>query len=174
VRGYWFIGYWFIGKTFITRTSTSKTHQKHCTLYLLHCTFEALIHDKFQIGDTMTYQKVVSEADVAAFESGKVHPVYATFALARDAEWACRLFVLEMKEADEEGIGTFVNVEHISPALVGQTVTFVATIKELKGNSIVCTYTASIGSRLVAKGEQGQKILKLERLQQLFGSLKDE
>lgn len=116
----------------------------------------------------------MGEADVAAFESGKVHPVYATFALARDAEWVCRLFVLQMKEADEEGIGTFVTVEHVSPALVGQTVTFVATIKELNGNSIVCTYTASVGPRLIAKGEQGQKMLKQERLQQLFGSLKDE
>jgi fluoroacetyl-CoA thioesterase len=133
-----------------------------------------LILSKFHIGDTKTYQKRVGEADVAAFDSGKVHPVYATFALARDAEWACRLFVLEMKEADEEGIGTFVNVEHISPVLVDQTVTFVATIKELKGNSIVCTYIASVGNRLVAKGEQGQKILKKERLLQLFGSLKDE
>lgn len=102
-----------------------------------------------------------------------VHPVYATFALARDAEWACRLFVLDMKEADEEGIGTFVTVQHQSPALLGQTVTFVATITELKGNSIVCTYTAHVGSRLVATGEQGQKILKRDRLQQLFGSLQE-
>jgi len=126
-----------------------------------------------QTGDTKTYLKEVTEADVAAFESGQVHPVYATFALARDAEWACRLFVLEMKEADEEGIGTFVTVQHVSPALVGQTVAFEATIKELKGNSIVCTYTAKVGERLVAHGEQGQKILKQERLQQLFSSLKD-
>lgn len=147
---------------------------KHCTLYILHRTFDKMLMDKFHIGDTKTHHKVVAEDDVAAFDSGKVHPVYATFALARDAEWACRLFVLEMKEADEEGIGTFVTVEHISPALVGQTVTFVATIKELKGNSIVCTYTASVGNRLIAQGEQGQKIMKKERLKQLFSSLKDE
>ncbi len=125
------------------------------------------------IGDTKTYLKQVTEADVAAFDSGQVHPVYATFALARDAEWACRLFVLDLKDADEEGIGTFVTVQHVSPALVGQTVTFVATVKELKGNSIVCSYTAKVGNRLVAHGEQGQKILKQERLQQLFSSLKE-
>ena len=125
------------------------------------------------IGDTKTYLKQVTEADTAAFDSGQVHPVYATFALARDAEWACRLFVLDMKEADEEGIGTFVTVQHVSPALVGQTVAFEATVKELKGNSIVCSYTAKVGERLVAHGEQGQKILKQERLQQLFSSLKD-
>ncbi|CAN5217837.1 hypothetical protein BH09BAC1_BH09BAC1_12020 [soil metagenome] len=127
----------------------------------------------FRIGDTKIFLKHVSVADVAAFDSGQVHPVYATFALARDAEWVCRLFVLEMKEADEEGIGTFIMVQHVGPALVGQTVTFEATIKELKGNNIVCSYTAKVDKRLVAHGEQGQKILKQERLQQLFGSLKE-
>lgn len=132
------------------------------------------MHHPFNIGETKTFQRLVTEADLAMFDSGMVHPVYATFALARDAEWACRLFVLEMKEADEEGIGTFVTVQHQSPALLGQTVTFVATIKELKGNSIVCTYTAHVGNRLVATGEQGQKILKRDRLQQLFGGLQDE
>ncbi len=132
-----------------------------------------MILNKFHIGDTKTYRKQVTEADTAAFEGGQVHPVYATFALARDAEWACRLFVLDMKEAGEEGIGTFVTVEHLSPALMGQTVAFEATVKELKGNSIVCTYTAKVGDRLVAKGEQGQKILKRERLNQLFEGLKE-
>jgi predicted thioesterase len=129
---------------------------------------------KFNIGDSKIYLKQVTDADVAAFEGSVIHPVYATFALARDAEWACRLFVLDMKEADEEGIGTFVTVQHHSPALTGQTVTFEATIKELKGNSIVCTYTAKVGGRLIASGEQGQKILKKERLQQLFSSLKED
>lgn len=129
---------------------------------------------KFSIGHTKVYLKQVTAADVAAFNGDIIHPVYATFALARDAEWACRQFVLEMKEADEEGIGTFVTVEHLSPALTGQTVTFETTIKELKGNSIVCSYTAKVGNRLIAQGEQGQKILKKERLQLLFGSLKEE
>ena len=45
-----------------------------------------------------------------------VHPFYSTFALGRDVEWACRQFVLEMKEEDEEGIGTFLNITHKSPA----------------------------------------------------------
>jgi hypothetical protein len=69
------------------------------------------------------YELVLNE-DCASFESGNVHPVYATFALGRDAEWACRLFVLEMKEAYEEGIGTFLTIHHKSPALVGSNVLF--------------------------------------------------
>ncbi|HEY0261718.1 MAG TPA: hypothetical protein VGB95_01740, partial [Chitinophagales bacterium] len=67
---------------------------------------------KFQIGDKKTHKNAVKTADIAAFQGEAVHNVYATFAIARDAEWTGRLFVLEMKEANEEGIGTFVNVEH--------------------------------------------------------------
>lgn len=105
------------------------------------------------------------------FEGELIHPVYATFALARDAEWVCRLFVLDMKEADEEGIGTFVTVNHKSPALVGNTVTFEAKVEKIAGHEIVCSYTAKVGERLVANGEQGQKILKQEKIRRLFDSL---
>mgnify|MGYP000367271629 CR=1 FL=1 len=63
-----------------------------------------MIHP-FKDGDQLQYEHTVTEQDLASFASGNVHPVYATFSVARDAEWCCRLFVLEMKEADEEGIG---------------------------------------------------------------------
>ena len=50
--------------------------------------------------------------------SGKVvHPVCATFALARDIEWTTRQFVLQMRDDDEEGIGTMLTIDHRSPAL---------------------------------------------------------
>jgi hypothetical protein len=56
----------------------------------------------FSIGQTLTIRHLVQPADTAAFETGQVHPVYATFALARDLEWAGRQFVLEMLDEDEE------------------------------------------------------------------------
>lgn len=126
----------------------------------------------FHPGDTKTYTHTVQAADSAAFPSGEVHPVYATFALGRDAEWACRLFVLEMKEAGEEGIGTHLKVQHHSPALIGEEVTFTATVQEIRGNSILCTYEARVGDRLVASGDTGQKILKREKLDGLFAGLR--
>jgi predicted thioesterase len=125
----------------------------------------------FQTGSVKTFTKTVEQADVATFDAGNVHPVYATFALGRDAEWVCRLFVLEMKEDDEEGIGTFLKIEHASPALVGSTVVFEATLLSAVGNSVICSFTAKIGDRLVAFGETGQKILKKEKLNTIFGSL---
>lgn len=132
----------------------------------------------FQPGDTKVYRKVVLESDLAEFPAtahvnggGRVHPFYATFALARDAEWACRLFVLEMKEADEEGIGLRITVDHLSPAGVGDDIEITATLKEVSGNTIVCSYIASSDERLIARGEQVQKILKKDKIGKMNAEL---
>jgi len=125
----------------------------------------------FKVGDKKTFSKIVSQADTANFDSGQVHPVYATFALGRDAEWCCRLFVLEMKEEDEEGIGTFLTIEHQSPSLVNNQVIFTAAVERLTKNEIICSYEAKVGERLIAFGKQGQKILKKEKINQIFNSL---
>jgi fluoroacetyl-CoA thioesterase len=126
----------------------------------------------FKKGDKKEYTVTVSEKDIAEFESGIVHRFYSTFAVARDAEWACRQFVLEIKESDEEGIGTFIHVEHHSPALVGAKVIFETEVKSITGNEIICSFKATSGGRLIATGETGQKILKKEKLQQLAEQVK--
>jgi fluoroacetyl-CoA thioesterase len=125
----------------------------------------------FSSGDIRTFVHTVVATDTATFESGQVHPVYATFALARDAEWSGRLFVLEMKEEDEEGIGTALNIIHHSPALVGEQVLFTATMADVNKNEVITDFKATIGDRIVASGRQWQKILKKERLNNLFTSL---
>lgn len=121
----------------------------------------------FKYGDTKEFYKVVSKKDTAKFNGVEVHPYYSTFALARDAEWSSRLFVLDIKEIDEEGIGTFVNIKHVSPALVGDEVRFIATIKSVVHNEVVCTITAKVNGRLIAKIETGQKILNSDELEVL-------
>jgi len=121
----------------------------------------------FKTGDKKNYTITVSEKDIAEFETGVVHRFYSTFALGRDAEWACRQFVLEMKDADEEGIGTFIFVKHHAPALVGATVLFEVEVKSMNENEIICFFIATSSGRLIASGETGQKILKKERLEKL-------
>jgi predicted thioesterase len=127
---------------------------------------------QFETGEKRSYLHRVRPDDTARFESGEVHPVYATFAIARDAEWVCRLFVIEGKDDDEEGIGTFVHVNHHSPALVDQEVVFTATVEIQQGHEIICTFHAHIGERLVASGRTGQKVIKKTRLESLFAGLK--
>ena len=127
--------------------------------------------NKFNIGDEKSFQKLVELNDTATFDSGEVHPVYATFALGRDAEWVCRLFVIDMKEDHEEGIGTFLHVNHHSPAKIGSNVIFTDSIDSVEGNNIICSFTAKVNDRLIASGKTGQKILKKEKLELLFSSL---
>jgi fluoroacetyl-CoA thioesterase len=122
----------------------------------------------FKPGDKKVYVKKVTEADQATFHGEILHPVYSTFALARDFEWSSRLFFLEMKENDEEGVGTFLSVDHKSPAFVGEVVDIVATVEKIDKNELICSIEATCANRLVATGKTGQKMLKKEKLKRLF------
>jgi predicted thioesterase len=135
------------------------------------CIFAGL-KSLFHIGAKTTLQFTVGEKDLAEFETGVVHEFYGTFALGRDAEWTCRQFVLVMKEEGEEGIGTFLNIRHQSPALLNETVSITAEIIRLEGNSIDCSFEVRVGERIIATGTQGQKILKLEKLERLVEGIR--
>jgi predicted thioesterase len=128
----------------------------------------------FQSGDTKQLTFQVTRDKLAKFETGVVHEVYGTFALGQDAEWTCRQFVLEMKEEGEEGIGTFLTVEHLSPAPLGCEVVITATFLEIKDKEIICSYEAHHKERLLAKGRTGQKILNKARFDAFLAKLKSE
>ena len=129
----------------------------------------------YKHGDLLQYSRIVTQNDIAAFESGTVHHVYSTFALTRDAEWSGRLFVLNMKEAHEEGIGTMITVVHKSPAFIGQEVTFIARFEEItEKGEIITSFEAFVGERLVASGKQGQRILPVSKLETHFQSLEND
>ncbi len=130
------------------------------------------MNHKFNVGDKKTYYKVVKTEDVAAFEGGVVHEVCSTFALAREIEWSSRLFILEMKEENEEGIGTLLEIEHRSPAMVGDELTIEATVLTQEKNELICEIEVKVGERLIALGKTGQKILKKDKLNAIFGALK--
>lgn len=122
----------------------------------------------FAPGDQKFFTRTVSSGDVAAFHGETVHDVLATFALARDFEWSSRLFFLELKEDDEEGVGTFLSIEHKGPAFVGEEVIFTATVEKLEGTVLTCAIEAKVNDRLIASGKTGQKMLKRERLKKIF------
>ena len=77
-----------------------------------------------------------------------------------------------MKEDDEEGIGTFLNITHKSPALLGDDVEIRATLTELEGNTVNCSFVVMVSDRLVAEGSQGQKILKKEKVDRLIEQIR--
>jgi len=124
--------------------------------------------DIFRPGDQKVFKKIIEEGDTAGFFSGMVHPVYSTFCIARDAEWSGRLFVIDLKEEDEEGIGTSISVVHHTPAFPGEEVIFTSTLKQINQHEIITSYAATVNTRLIASGEQGQKIFKLEKLEKIL------
>jgi len=132
------------------------------------------MRNPFQPGDQKTYRTTVTAAKLARFETGLVHAVYSTFAAGHDAEWACRLFVLEMKEAHEEGVGSRLTVEHVSPAPVGAKLLVTATLQEVQGNRVSCRYSITWGERLIAHGEQEQRVLDKARFQTALDALAEQ
>jgi predicted thioesterase len=126
----------------------------------------------FSKGDRKTHSFTVTKEDLAAFHGKVVHQVCSTFALAREIEWSSRLFVLEMKELDEEGIGTMLAIYHQSPAMVGQTMNFTATVVSILNNELICDIIAEVDGRIVASGRTGQKVFKKEKIELLFKAVK--
>ena len=124
----------------------------------------------FKPGDQKFFKRIVLESDCAIFNGELLHRVCSTFTLARDLEWSSRLFFLEMKEDDEEGVGTMLSIDHKSPAFVGDEVSFSATVDKIEKNELICGIEAKVGDRVIAIGKTGQKMLKKEKLKELFKS----
>lgn len=123
----------------------------------------------FKAGDIKEHRTVVRSQDVAAFQGMTVHEVWSTFALAREVEWTTRLFVLEMKDADEEGIGTYLEILHAGPAFVGEEIVIKGIYETITGVELTCSFEARAGDRLIARGKTRQKILTLEKIRSIFG-----
>jgi fluoroacetyl-CoA thioesterase len=119
-------------------------------------------------GDRREYRRIVQSRDIASFHGKEVHPVCSTFSLARDIEWTTRLFVLDMIGPDEEGIGTFLTIDHKNPAFVGEEITYTGWVDQLNGNELTCFYEARVGERLVAVGKTGQKIISRAKINDIF------
>lgn len=122
----------------------------------------------FKVGDLKQYRNTVVAADLASFHGKIVHPVCATFSLARDIEWTTRQFVLEMRDEDEEGVGTFIEIKHKAPAFEGEEIIYNGYIDQINGMEIICSVDAKVGDRMIAVATTGQKILKRDKIKALF------
>jgi predicted thioesterase len=73
-----------------------------------------------------------------------------------------------MREGDEEGVGTMLSINHRTPAFVGEEMSFTATVEKIERNELICTINAAVGERIIATGQTGQKMLKKNKLSELF------
>lgn len=117
---------------------------------------------------------VTGEMTVQFGELGAVHPVYATYWLARHFEEAGRKIILPFLEEGEGGIGTEVQVAHTASALPGMRVTVTATFERMEGRRIVCTMRAvsELGDE-IGHGTTGQMALPQARIDAGFEALRE-
>ena len=129
-----------------------------------------LLPDGFQQQLVVT---VTDEMTVRFAELGPVHPVYATYWLARHFEEAGRKLILPFLEEGEEGIGTQLEVFHTASALPGMTVTVTATFTRLEGRRIHADLFAvnELGD-VVGHGTTTQVVTAGERLADGFAELR--
>ena len=113
------------------------------------------------VGATATLDVVVTpDLTVDFAELGRVHPVYATYNMAKHFEEAGLKLLLRHIDDGEDGLGSRVAVEHLAPSWVGDRLTIEARCTEVRGNRIHCACTATDGDgREVGTGSTVQVVL---------------
>ncbi len=102
---------------------------------------------------------LVTEAMCPAFDGITVHRVYSTWSMAHHMELAARKVLAPHLDADEEGIGGHLSIDHVAPAAVGATIRIHAEAIELSGDRLTCEVTAWEGDTLLGRGRQVQRVL---------------
>ena len=125
------------------------------------------------------HQIVVTDAMTVDFEDredprlGKLHPVYATYWLAKHMELVSRKIILPFLEEGEAGIGFEVAVKHVASALPGMRVTLTARFERMERNRVfaTCQAVSELGD-VLGTGSTVQVILSEERLEGSFDDLR--
>jgi fluoroacetyl-CoA thioesterase len=114
---------------------------------------------------------VTPEMTVRFDELGPVHPVYATYTMAKHFEEAGRKLLLRSLEPGEAGIGSALSVEHLAPSRVGDAVRVTARCVALRGNRLTCECTAvDARGRELGRGTTVQVVLSEAALRARIGA----
>ncbi|AFZ66388.1 thioesterase family protein [Deinococcus peraridilitoris] len=115
---------------------------------------------------------VTHEMTVNFDELGPLHPVYATYWMAKHFEEAGRKIILPFLEEGEGGIGSEVSVTHTASALPGMQVTVTAVFERREGRRIYARMSAvnELGD-LIGHGATTQVVLPQSRIDENFAQL---
>jgi fluoroacetyl-CoA thioesterase len=122
---------------------------------------------------------VTDEMTVNFGELGRVHPVYATYWLAKHMEEAGRKVIVPFLQEDEEGIGRAVSVTHLASALPGMrievTARHVSTVTNAEGRFKIqseCTAYSELGD-LIGTGSTEQYVFPATTVESNFAKLEE-
>ena len=124
------------------------------------------------VGESAALDVVVTPDMTVRFdELGPVHPVYATYTMAKHFEEAGRKLLLRHLEPGEAGIGSALSVEHLAPSRVGDAVRVTARCVAFLGNRLTCECTAvDAGGRELGRGTTVQVVLSEAALRARIGA----
>lgn len=92
--------------------------------------------DTLKVGLDFASKKFVAKERTIGF-MGEDLRVYATPFMVQDTEHTCRDFILEHLDDGEDSVGARVEIDHLGPTLVGQTVEFVGKVVEVDGPRVM-------------------------------------
>ncbi len=110
----------------------------------------------------------VTEDMCPAFDGVVVHRVYSTWSMAHHMELAARKALMPYLEDHEEGLGTHLSIDHLSPTPVGKKVRIEAVVSQVDARGVVCDVRAYEGARLVGRGKQVQRVLPKKKILSLI------
>ena len=121
-----------------------------------------------QVGNIASISFSVTEQMQAMFDDRVIHPVCSTWDMAHQFEIAARKALEEHLEDNEQGIGSFLSIDHVRSAPVGAEVEVVATITELDETIVVCEIAATVNGTECATGKQVQRVLPSSTITRLI------
>ena len=97
---------------------------------------------------------------------GEKARVYATPALVRDIEIACRELLLAHLDAGEDSVGTRVELDHLGATLMGMKVELALTISEVKGRLVSFEFTGSDNVETICRGRHQRFVVDIAKTEE--------
>ena len=92
--------------------------------------------DSLKAGVSFTAKALVEKDKTIGF-MGEDLRVYATPFMVQDTERSCRDFMLEHLDDGEDSVGARVEIDHLGPTLIGQTVEIEGKVTEVEGPRVL-------------------------------------
>lgn len=94
---------------------------------------------------------------------GESARVYATPALVRDIEVACRELLLQHLDAGEDSVGTRVEIDHIGATLMGMSVEISVRVAGVEGRAVTFEVEARDSVEPICRGRHGRFVVDIAK-----------
>ncbi|HYA65069.1 MAG TPA: thioesterase family protein, partial [Burkholderiaceae bacterium] len=90
--------------------------------------------------------------------------VYATPALVRDFEYACREFLLDYVDPGEDSVGKAISVSHDGATLRGMNVQITVTVDKIEGRVVTFSLLAKDEVEQISQGTHSRFVVDIAKL----------